>query len=47
MAQGPLCGDARSSHSISVEVKMVTPKIDVWDSASVSHPRAMSLQFLE
>ena len=46
MAQGPLHGDARSYHDISVEGDMVTQKIDAGASTPFSHPRVMSLQSL-
>ena len=47
MVQGPLHGDARSSHGISVKGEAVAQKIDAWDSTPISHPRVMSLQSLE
>ena len=43
MVQGPLCGNARSSYSISVEGKMVTQKFDVWASAPFSCPQRYEL----
>ena len=43
MVQGPLCGDARSSHGISVEDKMVGQKIDALASTPVSCPQSYEL----
>ena len=37
---GPLHGYARSSHSISVEHKAVTQKIDAWAGTPISHPQS-------
>ena len=36
-------GDARSSHSISVQDEIVTPKFDAWASAPISHPQSYEL----
>ena len=43
MAQGPLYGDARSSHGISVDGGGVTPKIDVQSSTPISCPQRFEL----
>ena len=43
MVLGPLCGDARSSHGISVEDEAVTPKIDAWASTPISCPQSYEL----
>ena len=40
---GPLHGDARSSHSISVEDEVVTPKVNVWASTPISCPQSYEL----
>ena len=47
MAQGPLCGDARSSHSISVQGEMVIQKLMHGLVVLSQTPRVMSLQSLE
>ena len=39
----PSMGDSRNSHSISVQDKIVTPKINVQDSAPISHPQGYEL----
>ena len=39
----PCMGDARSSHSMSVQDEIVTPKIDAWASAHISHPQSYKL----
>ena len=36
-------GAARSSHDISVEDKMVTPKINAWANAPISCPQSYEL----
>ena len=43
MAQGPMHGDARCSHNISVEGKGVTPKIDAWTSTPISCPQSYEI----
>ena len=40
---GPLHGDARSPHSISVEDEAVTPKIDAQDSTPIPCPQSYEL----
>ena len=40
----PCVGDARSSHGISVQDNIATPKTDAWASIPISPPRIMNLQ---
>ena len=41
---GPLSGDTRSSHGISVEDETVTPKIDTRARTPISHPQSYELE---
>ena len=43
MAQGPLCGDTRSSQDINVRDEMVTQIIYVWASTLISCPQHYEL----
>ena len=38
MAWGPLHGKHQEFHSICIQERMVTPKIDAWASTTISHP---------
>ena len=43
MVFGPLHGDARISHDISVEDEVVTPKINAWAGTPILCPQSYEL----